>query len=611
MTIAALPFNSGPNARPAIARQFINFAAEMVRTHTEAEVNSVNYMIRLDDSPNPRFANVNPSETLNEAEMVQQFFEQANADYVVDGLLESVDGKNRLTWRVFRKDEAEPFINEVRDFDDADTLKVLREMILQLTDLAGGTLPDDTKDDKVLFGTADSVAFLKFLEGFDALQYIDKTQGAVAVEFSPEGAFERLFDALASDPEWEGPFVATVQLGRACTNYKIGNYEMIDKALRKLVEVVPEDGRVYFALGELNQAVNNLPAAADLFEKATQLEPNEPAILTRLGLVQAAMNMPANAERNFRKAIEMEGDDKPSLDFLASVLTQSGRAHEVPGLWRDLVEKAPQNPAAHAKLGIALIQSGNIEEGERTFDVALETLEDNLLVKRYYAPYLAQQKKDYDRAMDYYEDCLDADPTDVTVLAEYAQTLQAAGRTFEVPKVLKDILATNPDQNTKAQVQAWLLELDQPKRVETVVNAEQKISQGDFEGAVRDLRPMKNWLSEYWKMWLLLAVSLNQIKEFKEAEEAANRLIMLYPGNADAYSQLAQALAGQDRHEEAYNVMRHAASSIPNSLPVALNLALAAKRTGREDEARGLAKQIREAVGSNPDIEPMLAEIER
>jgi Flp pilus assembly protein TadD len=611
MTIAALPFNSGPEARPAIARQFINFAAEMVRTHTEAEVNSVNYMIRLDDSPNPRFANVNPSETLNEIDMIRQFFEQANADYVVDGLLENIDGKNRLTWRVFRKGEDEPFINEVRDFDDADTLKVLREMIVQLTEVAGGSLPADTKDDKVLFGTADSAAFIKFLEGFDALQYIDKTQGAVAMEFSPEGAFERLFEALSSDPEWEGPFVATVQLGRACTNYKIGNYEMIDKALRKLIDVVPEDGRIYFALGELNQAVNNLPAAADLFEKAAQLEPNEPAILTRLGLVQAAMNMPANAERNFRKAIEMEGDDKPSLDFLANVLTQTGRAHEVPGLWRELVEKSPQNPAAHAKLGIALIQSGNVEEGERVFDLALETLENNLLVKRYYAPYLAQQKQDFDRAMDYYEDCLDVDPTDVAILAEYAQTLQAAGRTFEVPKVLKDILATNPDQNTKAQVQAWLLELDQPKRVETVVNAEQKISQGDFEGAVRDLRPMKNWLSEYWKMWLLLAVSLNQIKEFKEAEEAANRLIMLYPGNADAYGQLAQALAGQERHEEAYNVMRHAASNIPNSLPVALNLALAAKRTGREDEARGLAKQIREAVGPNPDIEPMLAEIER
>ena len=47
------------------------------------------------------------------------------------------------------------------------------------------------------------------------------------------------------------------------------------------------------------------------------------------------------------------------------------------------------------------------------------------------------------------------------------------------------------------------------------------------------------------------------------------------------------------------------------SLPIHLNLALAAKRFGKEDEARNLAKQIREAVGPNPDIEPILQEIEK
>ena len=65
---------------------------------------------------------------------------------------------------------------------------------------------------------------------------------------------------------------------------------------------------------------------------------------------------------------------------------------------------------------------------------------------------------------------------------------------------------------------------------------------------------------------------------------------------------------------EAYAAMRFAAANIPNSLPIAINLALAAKRIGREDEARGLAKQIREAVGQNDplsrELEPVLAEIE-
>ncbi|MBX7134630.1 MAG: hypothetical protein K1X67_18335 [Fimbriimonadaceae bacterium] len=609
MTIAALPFNSGPNTKPALARQFINFAAEMVRNHTDAEINAVNYLIRLDESANPRYANVNPSETLNEQEMLDQFFQQTESDLVVDGLLENLDGKNKLTWRFSKKGDTAPSIVETREFTDKESFSVLREFMEQLVAQAGGKMPDDTKENRNLFGTDDSEAFLKFLEGFDALQYIDKTQGMVAVEFSPEGAFENLFQALKTDVEWDGPFVATVQLGRACATYRIGSFEMIDNALKRLLELVPNDGRVFFALGELNQAVNNLQAASDYFEKAVQIEPNEPAILTRLGLVQAAMNMPANAERNFRKAIELEGDDKPSTDFLANVLAQTGRAHEVPPLWREMVEKNPQNAAAHAKLGIALINAGNTDEGERAFDVALETLEDNIIVKRYYAPYLAN-KKDFDRAMDFYEDVIDLNPTDVQLLIEYAQTLQAAGRTFEIPKVLKDVLATNPDPNTRAQTQAWLLELEQPKRVETVENARQKMEQGDFETAVRELRPMKNWLADYWKMWLFYAAGLNQIGEHAEAEEAATRLVNMFPGCEPAYGELASALSGQGKNEEAYNAMRFGASQVQNSLPIALNLAMAAKRSGREDEAKGLAKQIREAVGANADIEPVLKEIE-
>lgn len=611
MTIAALPFNSGPNAKPALARQFINFAAEMVRTHTSAEVNAVNYLIRLDESENPRYANVNPAETLNEQQMIDQFIEQTGADVVVDGLLEAVDGKNRLTWRIFKKGDTEPKITESREFEDKDAFPVLRDVIESLSDQAGAKLPDETRENRNLFGTDDPIAFMRFLEGFDALQYIDKTQGMVALEFSPEGAFSSLLEALKTDVEWEGPFVACVQLGRACTNFRIGTYEMIEQSLKSLAEVVPNDGRVFFALGELNQAVNNLPAASEYFEKAVALEPNESAIYTRLGMVQAAMNMPANAERNFRKALEMEGDDKPSMDFLAQVLTQSGRAHEVPALWRELVDKDPQNAAAQAKLGVALINAGNVPEGERVFDVALETIEDNSIIKRFYAPYLAQQKKDYDRAMDYYEDVIEATPGDVQLMVEYAQTLQAAGRTFEIPKVLRDVLATNPDPNTRAQVQAWLLELEQPKRVETVENARLKMQdQQDFEGAVRDLRPMKNWLNDYWKLWLFLAAGLNAIGEHVEAEDAATRLINMFPGCEPAYGELATALGGQEKFEEAYNAMRFAASQIPNSLPIAINLALAAKRSGREDECRALAKQIREAVGGNREFDPILKELE-
>jgi Flp pilus assembly protein TadD len=112
-------------------------------------------------------------------------------------------------------------------------------------------------------------------------------------------------------------------------------------------------------------------------------------------------------------------------------------------------------------------------------------------------------------------------------------------------------------------------------------------------------------------MWFLLASAMNQLGQYEEAAEAANKLVELFPGFEPGYAELARALSEMGRTDEAYQVMRFAAANMPQSLPIHLNLALAAKRAGHEDEARSLAKQIRESVGSNEEIEPVLAEIER
>ncbi|MBI3722131.1 MAG: tetratricopeptide repeat protein [Fimbriimonas ginsengisoli] len=234
---------------------------------------------------------------------------------------------------------------------------------------------------------------------------------------------------------------------------------------------------------------------------------------------------------------------------------------------------------------------------------------DNTLIKRWYAPWLVTQG-DLDRAMDFYEDVLDANPADVDVLLEYAQALEKAGRDFEVPAVLQNVLAANPDSNVRAQALAWKIELEEPKRVETMESARLKMERREFDKALQELRPLRNWLADYWKLWALLASGNNVIGNYPEAEDAAKRVIQLFPACEPAYAELATALGAQNRLEEAYSILRRAAAILPSSLPIFLNLALAAKRSGREDEARGIAKQIREGAGTDPEVAKALEEIE-
>ncbi len=613
LKVAVLPLNAGEGAKPQLGRQISAFVADQLRSHAGADVQSVSFLTQVEQGGVARTAFVNIGDGLLEAEQLGDLFNQSGVDVSMDGSIAVVDGGHEITVRYTKKDDLAAGVTEVHKFADDAIFTVLHKLVKRLADEAQIGLPEFLAGETMEFGTDSAACFLKFLEGYDALNYIQQANGLVAQEFSPEGAMGCLLEAIELDPEFEGAYQVLVGLCRACTQYQIGTFEMVEASLTKATQLVADDFGAYFALGELHQAANNAAQAVDFFEKSAQLKADDPGILNRLGNAQASMNMFVNAERNFKRAIELEDETKPSMDFLVGVLNATGRGHEVPALWKELVDANPQNPEFHAKYAISLIQNGRQADGEKAFENAIETVEENVLVKRFYAPYLAQNE-DLDRAMDFYEDVIDVAPADVPLLLEYAQTLQAADREFEIPAVLQNVLKANPDPNTKAQATAWLIELEQPKRIESVQAAGEKLAAGDAEGAIRDLKPLRNWLADYWKLWAMLASAYNRVGDHVEAEDSARRLLEMYPGCEPAYGEYREALNGQGKHEDAWQFMQFAFSQNQQSFGVFINLGLAAKRAGHSEEAKQIAEQVRAVVNENPDmmgeLKDVLAELE-
>lgn len=628
MKIAVLPLMPSQGTPAYLGRQFSAFLGDQIRAATDADVNSVTYLTQVQEEDGPRVGFINFADMVLDQEQVQQIFEQSAVDLIVEGAIASTDTGFDVTVRFHRNGESTPRRTEEFKVARDEVFSLLHRLIKLIADEANLSLPEHLAGEEMPYGTDNAEAFLKFMEGYDGLVYVQQAEGRVVSEFSPQPAFEALIAALELDPDFLGPYEVLCEFARMCAHFRIGNFEIVNNALQKAIEMEPDEFRAYFALAELLAGGQQFGPASDNYEKALAARERKHKMLAeegdldesynvdmaalhvRLGLAQFQAQLPVNAERNFRRALEFEGDDKQSLDYLAMVLQQTGREHEIPPLWKEVLDQNPQNAEAHVKYAVSLAQVGKQEESVKAFENALETVEENVVVKRFYAPLLAQMDE-LDRAMDFFEDALDANPTDTELLLQYAQTLQRAGRDFEIPKVLRDVLNTNPDPNTRAQTLAWLIELEQPKRAESVENAQKRMSEEDFEGAVRELRPLRNWLADYWKMWALLSAAYNKLNQFEDAEDAARRLLELFPGCEPAYGELNAALAGLGRTDEAYNIMRYAAMNMPQSLGVHLNLALAAKRAGHEDEARSIARQIREAVGKNEEIEPVLAEIER
>ncbi len=609
MKIAVLPFNAAEGTKQAYGRQFAAFMGDQVRTATGTDINTISFLAQIDSETGPRVGFVNIAEGFLAPEQLNEMANQTEVDLIVDGTLKEEDGSFDMAVRFHRRNETEPYKVDEYKFTRADIFPVMHTLVKRLAEEGGVVLPEEMAGATMEFGTDNAESMLSFFEGYDGYNYVQQAQGRVVPEFDSKIPVEALLKSLELDSDFVAPYEVVSEFTRLLAGHQIGSYQDLLDALTKVTQLVPDEFRAFFALGELYGMGNQHAKAAESFEKAVALAPEEAALLTRLGMAQMNLGMPVNAERNFRKAVELEGEDKPSMDYLAAVLQQTGRGHEVPALWKAILDANPKNPQANVKYAVSLIQNEQAAEGEKAFEDALERADDNTLVKRYYAPILAQ-KDDLDRAMDFFEDCLDVAPNDIELMLEYAQTLQKAGREFEVPQVLKNVLSSNPDPNTRAQTLGWLIELEQPKRVENVMNAQTKINEEDFEGAIRDLKPLKNWLADYWKMWALLAQAYNRLNQPEEAEDAAKRLIDLFPACEPGYAELASSLNTQGRHEEAYNLMRFAAASLPGSIPVHINLGLAAKRAGHPDEAKALAQQLREAIGPNEELEPVFKEME-
>lgn len=622
--IAFLPFNVSETTRPALGRQVSWFASELIKDRPGAEVSFGNFMIEVGTQEDPRSAMASLSNSLNQNEFVWDLLRQVDGEFAVDGLVTENEGSLDVTVRVFEGPGADPATAE-QTFSNGNIFDVLRFVLGEVSKSTRMEGADEWVTG-LEFGTSDASAFKRFLIGYDAVAYVQAAGGRVAKEFDVSLAFDELIGAYEQDRDFLGPYEAALHLARLCAENGVGSFEIIEPQLQKLLQLEQEDWRGFYTLGQIYLAGGRFDKATEMLEKAVlKLDMEraraekegdappvaEPALFNQLALAQQGLGMAVNAERNFRKAIELEGDDKPSLDYLANLLTQTGRGIEVPSLYEGYTRTHPENAAFWTKYAIALAQNGKADDAKKVFETGLEKTNGAPGMKRFYAAFL-QQRGDLHEAMDFYEEYLETAPEDAVALWEYTQTLDRAERFVEVPDSLKKLLALEIPPQVRALAVARMYELEQPKRMEALQRAQQNANDGKIDAAIADLEALTQWTQDYFKAWYMLAALYNRTGKFVEAEEACKNLLNLYPGFEAGLNELANAMIGQEKMEDAYKFLSMAAQANPQSLPLHLQLAMVAKQTGRREQAVQIARGIREAVGTeNPSIEQALAEIER
>jgi len=551
------------------------------------------------------------SRELIDEDVVRRVLDQNAADAVVDGLLSRADDRLSITVRLSRQDAApEVWQKEAPLADLKPTLAEAHAWISGQMGIEGSS--------RVAIADSKPEAFLKYLEGYDALVLAAQAQQGRAPRIDYLRGLDALLEAIALDPSLKAAYLAAIRLANSLIQARLAPPPELEARLKKMADGNPEDPAVHRTLADLYRLTGRTQDAINTMDKAVALAqasesvPDEAVaeFVTYLGMLQRAAGMVANAELSFRRAADLEPYPKPSLDLLTDLLFDTERSHEAPGVWRQVIDLAPDKPDAWIRYASVLFRLDRKDDAKRALEEALEKTSGDVLIKRYLAPLLADAGE-HDRAMDYYEDFLDEYPDHAETLLEYARTLHAAGREHEVPDALRKALEANPDQHVKAHAQAWLFELENPKRVEAMKLAAEKVEREEIAGAVEDLEKLVGWMPEYWKAWAFLANLYNRLGRHTDAERAAQHTLNLYPGSEPTYLDLVNSLMGQERNTDADNLLTHLENHGYASVPLLITHAMVKKRLGKREEARSIAAAIREAVGpGNQDVEKVLAEIE-
>jgi len=131
---------------------------------------------------------------------------------------------------------------------------------------------------------------------------------------------------------------------------KQNQLETMETALRKIMQIAPDNQHAYNALGySLAERNMRLPEAHALIEKALKLAPDDPFIMDSMGWVQYRLGKLKEAEATLRRAYELRPDAEIAV-HLGEVLWVRGQKEDAQKLWRDARTKDPQNDTLKSTL---------------------------------------------------------------------------------------------------------------------------------------------------------------------------------------------------------------------------------------------------------------------
>ena len=148
------------------------------------------------------------------------------------------------------------------------------------------------------------------------------------------------------------------------------NYKEAEIALKKAIELEPQEPLWQALMGDLRYRQNNKSEAQSAYQRAAAMTTNEADRNLFLGFSSYALEKWAEAEAYYRKAIELTPDRPWPHGYLGTVLRVQKKWPEAEAAYRKAISQASDIPRFHYGLGVALNQQKKTNEALTAFSKA-------------------------------------------------------------------------------------------------------------------------------------------------------------------------------------------------------------------------------------------------
>lgn len=189
---------------------------------------------------------------------------------------------------------------------------------------------------------------LQSIQPRDAAQRIQLAQ-AEANLLREAQAYSDAYDVLGKTLEG-APESVDLLYDQAMIAEKLDRVDVMERNLRKVIEIQPEHAHAYNALGYTFADRNQrLPEARTLIEKALELSPQDGYIIDSLGWVLYRMGQTREAIARLRRAYALRPEAEVGA-HLGEVLWADGKREEAIKIWSEFLKETPLNDTLRSTL---------------------------------------------------------------------------------------------------------------------------------------------------------------------------------------------------------------------------------------------------------------------